>query len=281
MGATDLSVMQHIFHPTDLSAASATAFLHALRLATAAHTRLTLMHVNEADELSAATLPQVRTKLAEWGLIRGAHDMDGLMALGLGVKKVLAEGEDPAVACLEYLDRHPADLIVLATHQHNGRTAWLHKRVAEPLARGSATPTLFVPHDRPGFVDPATGAVRLRRILVPVTRDPDPQRAVELAVRLAQQLGYASVHITLLHVGEQGSAPRPELPPAPGIHLENMVVSGDVERMILQVASHTNADLIVMATKGHEGFLDALRGNTTERVLRQAECPVLAVAEKG
>lgn len=36
-----------------------------------------------------------------------------------------------------------------------------------------------------------------------------------------------------------------------------------------------------MATKGHEGFLDALRGTTTERVLRQAECPVLAVAEKG
>lgn len=281
MGATHLSVMQHIFHPTDLSPASATAFLHALRLATAAHSQLTLMHVNEADELSAASLPQVRTKLAEWGLIRGAHDMDGLMALGLGVKKVLAEGEDPAVACLEYLDRHPADLIVLATHQHNGRTAWLHKRVAEPLARGSATPTLFVPHDRPGFVDPTTGAVRLRRILVPVTKDPDPQRAVELAVRLAQQLGYASVRITLLHVGDQGTAPRPELPPAPGVHLDQMVVSGDVERMILQVAAHTSTDLIVMATKGHEGFLDALRGTTTERVLRQAECPVLAVAAKG
>lgn len=278
--AAQLSVMQHIFHPTDLSAGSATAFLHALRLATAAHTRLTLMHVNDADDLSAATLPQVRTKLAEWGLIRGAHDMDGLMALGLGVKKVLAEGEDPVVACLDYLDRHPADLIVLATHQHNGRTAWLQRRVAEPLARGSATPNLFVPHDRPGFVDPATGAVRLRRILIPVADDPDPQHAVELAVRLAQQLGLAGVYITLLHVGDQGSAPRPELPPAPGVHMEHLVVSGDVERMILQVASHTNADLIVMATKGHEGFLDALRGNTTERVLRQAECPVLAVAAR-
>jgi nucleotide-binding universal stress UspA family protein len=32
-----------------------------------------------------------------------------------------------------------------------------------------------------------------------------------------------------------------------------------------------------MATEGHQGFLDALRGSTTERVLRGALCPVLAV----
>lgn len=273
--------MQHIFHPTDLSAGSATAFMHALRLATAAHTRLTLMHVNDADELSAATLPQVRSTLAAWGLIRGAHDMDGMMALGLGVKKVLAEGDEPVAACLDYLERHPADLIVLATHQHNGRMAWLHHRMAEPLARGSATPTLFVPHDRPGFVDPATGAVRLRRILLPVAHDPDPHPAAQWAVRLVQRLGLTGVHITVLHVGEQGSTPRVELPPAPGVHLEQLVVSGDVEPMIAQVALHTHSDLVVMSTKGHAGFLDALRGSTTERVLRQVACPVLAVAAPG
>ena len=37
------------------------------------------------------------------------------------------------------------------------------------------------------------------------------------------------------------------------------------------------ANLIMMATAGHQGFLDALRGSTTERVLRHAPCPVLAV----
>jgi len=35
--------------------------------------------------------------------------------------------------------------------------------------------------------------------------------------------------------------------------------------------------LIVMATEGHRDFLDALRGSTTERVLRAADCAVLAV----
>ena len=34
-------------------------------------------------------------------------------------------------------------------------------------------------------------------------------------------------------------------------------------------------DLVVMASRGHDGFLDALRGSTTERVLRQVTCPLL------
>jgi nucleotide-binding universal stress UspA family protein len=32
-----------------------------------------------------------------------------------------------------------------------------------------------------------------------------------------------------------------------------------------------------MTTQGHTGVLDALRGSTTERILRRASCPVLAV----
>jgi nucleotide-binding universal stress UspA family protein len=38
-----------------------------------------------------------------------------------------------------------------------------------------------------------------------------------------------------------------------------------------------SADLIAMTTAGRHGFLDALRGSTTEQVLEHAPCPVLAV----
>jgi nucleotide-binding universal stress UspA family protein len=37
------------------------------------------------------------------------------------------------------------------------------------------------------------------------------------------------------------------------------------------------ADLIVMATAGPHGVFDALRGSVTERVVRGAPCPILAV----
>jgi nucleotide-binding universal stress UspA family protein len=32
-----------------------------------------------------------------------------------------------------------------------------------------------------------------------------------------------------------------------------------------------------MATEGRQGFVDAVRGSVTERVVRGAPCPVLAV----
>ena len=50
---------------------------------------------------------------------------------------------------------------------------------------------------------------------------------------------------------------------------------GDVAAAILDAA--TDADLIVMATEGRHGVIDAMRGSVTERVVRGAPCPVLAV----
>ena len=55
------------------------------------------------------------------------------------------------------------------------------------------------------------------------------------------------------------------------------MVSGDVVDQILNTSEDHDADLIVMPTQGRDGFLDALRGSTTEQVLRAARCPVLAV----
>jgi len=46
---------------------------------------------------------------------------------------------------------------------------------------------------------------------------------------------------------------------------------------ILKAEREWHPDLMVLATQGHLDFLDALRGSTTERVLRGARCPLLAV----
>jgi nucleotide-binding universal stress UspA family protein len=47
---------------------------------------------------------------------------------------------------------------------------------------------------------------------------------------------------------------------------------------IVDAAIELDVDLIAMPTAGHHGVLDALRGSTTERVIRHAPCPVLALA---
>ncbi len=52
---------------------------------------------------------------------------------------------------------------------------------------------------------------------------------------------------------------------------------GEVVTEILTVARAQAVDLLVMATQGHDGWLDVLRGSTTERVLRRIHCPLLAI----
>jgi hypothetical protein len=44
---------------------------------------------------------------------------------------------------------------------------------------------------------------------------------------------------------------------------------GEVIQGIVDAARETDADLVVMSTDGRNGFLDALRGSHTERVLQQ------------
>jgi len=53
--------------------------------------------------------------------------------------------------------------------------------------------------------------------------------------------------------------------------------AADAVSAILEAAGEQQADLIAMPTAGHQGFLDVVRGSTSERLLRHAPCPVLAI----
>jgi nucleotide-binding universal stress UspA family protein len=198
-------------------------------------------------------------------------------ALGIDVSKVLSKESDPVAASLRYLERKPTDLIVLATHQHEGRVRWVSNAVAEPLARESGLMTLFVPAGVEGFVSRSDGSVSLRSILIPVAPDPSPGVAVEAARRIASGLQRDDVAFTALYVGAPADMPALSFSPGAGWTWRTMTRQGDVVPTILAVAGECAADLIVMGTQGHQGFLDALRGSTTERVLRHARCPLLAV----
>jgi nucleotide-binding universal stress UspA family protein len=71
--------------------------------------------------------------------------------------------------------------------------------------------------------------------------------------------------------------PEIEIDEHPGWTWRKLTRNGDVVDTILAVARETSADLIVMTTAGRHGFLDALRGSTTERVLRSGNLPLLAI----
>ena len=64
------------------------------------------------------------------------------------------------------------------------------------------------------------------------------------------------------------------------VHLSRVLVPIDHSPQPLQALDILQNFIAPMPTAGHQGFLDALRGSTTERALRHAPCPVLAVPVK-
>jgi nucleotide-binding universal stress UspA family protein len=271
--------LRRIFHPTDLSKESEVAFAHALRLALAYRAELRIMHIEpRPGAASWDNFPHVRDTLTEWGLLPPGSDRHAVAQLGLRIDKVLATGSNPARAILEFLDSRPADLLVLSTHHGgNGIAGWHRGGIAEPLARHAGMLTLFIPTVIEGFVSRQNGGVQLQRVLIPMDRDPDPRSAIEAVAEVGRALGCQTLAITLLYVGAEADMPQVTVPVQEGWTWTSLAREGNTVEQILRVAAEQPADLIAMTTQGHQGFLDALRGSTTERVLRGARCPVLAV----
>ncbi len=271
------STIESIAHPTDFSDLSRKAFAHALRIAVAARSRLHLLHVGHGDAQGADTFPNVQSTLARWGLIEGQEGAAALSAkLGILVSNVAVDGLDPARGIVGFLDQHASDLVVLATHARDGVERLLRGSVAETVFRQSAVPTLFVSPTARGFVSDVSGDIALNRILIPIDHAPKPTRAVEAVRRFARAVTGLDVTVFFLHVGTSApvlysSARELEFP-------ETVIVrSGNVVDAILSAADEFDVDLIGMPTAGHHGVFDALRGSTTERVVRHARCPILAV----
>lgn len=273
-------LLNTVFHPSDFSEGDELAFAHALKIAHAVSAELCLMHVREPMEKSYwADFPHVRDTLKQWGVVADETDKTKVKPKGLDNFKVEIVGADPVRTILHFIRQHCFDLIVLATHQRQGFDHWLHRNIAEKIARRSGEMTLFVPRHQRGFVSRESGGLSLRRILVPVGNQPHPQSAIDAAVGLAGRLGVESCELRTLHVRENDTdePPRVALPDKAGWGCEHLVREGSAVETILETAREWEPDLIAMPTAGHQGFLDMIRGSQTERVLRESPCPLLAV----
>ena len=266
--------LESIFHPSDFSGASEVAFAHALKIALAAGSKLTILHVDASHSAEWQDFPGVRDTLERWRLIPRGSPKSAVGQLGIEVAKFIRLSKDPVKACVDFLEEHPTDLIVLAVHQHEGRMRWFEKSVGEPIARRSGQMTLFTPHGVDGFVSRQDGSLSLRNILIPITIKPRPQPSVEAAARLIHNLRLPPGMVTLLHVGPATEMPSVKIPEDTNWTWNRVAKDGEPADTILQTATELGADLIIMTTDGPDGFLDGLRGTTSERVLRKARCPV-------
>ncbi len=270
--------IRSILHPTDFSELSGVAFAHALRIALAGRSKLHLLHVEPRAIVGAQAFPQVRKLLVQWGLA-GEDDPPWVVAsrLGIQVDTTLLKGQEPTQGILAFLHDNQSHLTVLATRGREGLEHWLNGSVSEIVARYSAAPTMFIAAGARGFVSQITGDIKLRRALVPIDFSPRAEKAIEAVALMGRLLTGAEIVLHLLHVGRTAPSLSPSAAASSNRAPEVMLRSGNVVSTIIDVAIEFDVDFIAMPTAGHRNILDVFRGSMTERVIRHAPCPVIAI----
>lgn len=148
----------------------------------------------------------------------------------------------------------------------------------------------------------------MKKILVPTDFSRNSKNALFIAAKIAAKSG-AEIELLHANVATIYSTPLSEYAPATDYMedqeydesaaraLEKMkfelyenpafakvkvsvrVEEGFLHSCVRQVAEQDGADLVVMGTKGASGVQEFLVGSNTEKVIRTAPCPVLAIPE--
>lgn len=194
------------------------------------------------------------------------------------------------------------DLAISATHGRSGLKRLILGSVTERLMRTLPCPLLAVRSPEGGFVASARQEIGFQKILVGCDFSPDSNLAFQYGLSLAQefqsQLHLAHVikppvyEVSLKPKMEPGEEFRQSLYDQLNDKLTNMVpeearnwcapkitlLAGQPYEELTKYAVVHNIDLIVLGVRGHGLVETLLIGSTTDRVVRQAQCPVLSVS---
>jgi len=269
---------------TDLSPRSDFALDHARRLAERFQAELTVYHAVERFE---GAYPDVTFGIGRE--LTEAAEKRAVSTLGAAVQGIGTRTEvkvepvaSAADAVLEMALGRRADLTVMATHGRRGLRHMLLGSMTEEVIQHARSPVLCLREPAP---------TAYRRILVPTDLSLASRLAFPMAAFLARSFGAEVIGLhaappasvaTLSGIPER-RAPVPSeaalwdffrsdftgLPVTAHVYTE---VAWDC---IVRTAKVEGADLIVMATRGHDSVSDRIVGSTTERTLRHAPGPVL------
>lgn len=185
--------------------------------------------------------------------------------------------------------------MVIAEERHRMKTIKRPRRPATPRVRTVRSSTR-----QSKVIDLIPALINIRSILVPIDFSATSTKALQYAIRMAEQFG---AKIVLMNVVEPIVTPDFAYPMmlepdkikaaakekleslgrgirVPGLIGRCVVRSGAPFAEIADVARALKVDLIILATHGYTGLKHVLLGSTAERVVRHVPCPVLIVREK-
>jgi nucleotide-binding universal stress UspA family protein len=284
-----------ILCPVDFSEFSKTAFEYAVSFASRYEARLYVQHVIEPVTalFTYENLPGWRELYAEFraGAEEALGDLTAVaVAKGVQPETCLQVG-NPADLILKLARKEAVDLIVMGSHGRRGLDRLLTGSVTERVLRKAHCPVLAVQKPVHDLLRREPGHdLTIRKILLPSDFSEHARQALAYALSLAKEY---HAQLTLLHVLEEIARDKElqsetarlvremeaVLPPdaRSGCEITSVVRLGKPYWEIIQLATESQTDLIVMGGRGR-GALDlAVFGSTTYRVLQLAPCPVLSV----
>ncbi|MFN7930951.1 MAG: universal stress protein [Blastocatellia bacterium] len=278
--------LEKIFCSTDLRPGNDEALSYALALAKAYEAKLYVCHALAESPVTDDT--QLRQPIATMLEQHCYHTPTGCPGLP-DWEPILAVG-DPAETITREAAQHHADLIVMHSRRQS-YAATLLGSTAEAVSRTAPCPVLITHPDEREWVNPTTGEIRLKTILMPYDFSNDSEVALMFALMLAEE--YQSelhlLHVLPPHTGasfvlaeeeEFREAVRQLQDAVPEeaklwCNLKTVVREGKPYREILEYADAHEVDLICMGVRGAGFGMQALFGSNVDRVLRQSPCPIL------
>lgn len=276
---------------------------HALAIASALCVPVTLLQVLEAGPAG-----DVRADPLEWEIRRreARASLEPLAAIlcddTCSVDSAIAEGHAADQICLWSTDRSP-ELVVLGMHGEGAQNDDGLGSTARSVLDRSTGSVLLVPEaDNPSA---NMGAVRYRRLLVPVDGSSRAESVLPLAIRLAEATGadlLIAYVIAIPELIESGPLEPDDIElrervvhrnervakeylarlrgyvALSGLAARTMVLhDGDVRSRLGRFIAEENVDLVVLSTHGHSGRRDVPYGSVTAHLIAHSAVPLLIV----
>ena len=289
--------IQRILCPTDFTTESDEALRYAVALSSAYNAKLFVLYCkgtetnrnnNGHNNESVETEPLFIASLAPHLGLKSISELDweGLVAENV---------DNVGKTIVQEAAKHEVDLIVMRSRRRPHAAALLGS-TAETVSRSAPCSVLVTHPQEREWVSFSAGEIDLNRILVAHDFSADSELALKYGVSLAQEY-QAELH--LLHVLSQEERDQPEVAWAQAssesgyknaaLQLQaaipkeaflwckvvNAVSCGNAYQEVLTYAKEQEIDLICMGVSGARFILGVLFGSNTDRVLRQAPCPVL------
>lgn len=276
-------ITPRILAATDFSIESERAFFHALALAVSHQARLTLLHIGPESrkEVPWERYPGVRETLTKWNKLEADSPRDAVsQQLGLGIKKMAMRDDSAYNGLLDYVRKHPTDLIVMATEARRGLARLKSASIAEGVAYATHSHALLLPSSSPSFVNVEDGSKKLERAVFVYDHEPDPRTPLGWLFSWLPFFTDGDIEVHLLYIGEEKDAPEITLPHHERLNWVLAARQGDNQRStILEYTKEIDANLVCMMNQRSRGILGRIRGSLGEQILRRAQLPLLLIPE--